>query len=192
MEFLKEKLGDKYDEVIALLGDTKLIVDDGKMIPKSRFDEVNGKLKKAATDLETLSKTKMTDEERMQSVIDEAAASKKQYDKAMSKLKAKEIFVDGGLTEKDYSSIIDSVVSDNEEMTTSLAMGMVNLLKSKNTETEKRIREEILKSTPQPPAGNGNTHLAVTKEQFEKMGYQARVSLKTDNPELYKTLTSEN
>lgn len=38
------------------------------------------------------------------------------------------------------------------------------------------------------PAGNGNRD-TVTKEQFAKMGYNARVDLREKNPELYSELT---
>lgn len=35
MDFLKEKLGDKYDEFMELIGDVKLKIDDGSIqIPK--------------------------------------------------------------------------------------------------------------------------------------------------------------
>lgn len=50
MEWLKELLGEEfYNKVIALLGDKKLMLDDGNNIPKSRFDEVN----QAKNDLKT-------------------------------------------------------------------------------------------------------------------------------------------
>lgn len=37
---------------------------------------------------------------------------------------------------------------------------------------------------------NGNTEKTVTKEQFAKMGYQARNKLYSENPELYKELSN--
>ena len=68
MDFLKEKLGDKYDEFMELIGDVKLKIDDGSIqIPKSRFDEVNERMKKAERELANIKKEKMTDEEKLQS-----------------------------------------------------------------------------------------------------------------------------
>ena len=55
---------------------------------------------------------------------------------------------------------------------------------------EKRIREEVLKSTPRP--AGGNTGKAITKEQFENMGYSERVKLYEENPEIYKEYTGGN
>ena len=44
MEEIKQLLGDElFNSVTEKLGDKKLLIDDGKMIPKSRFDEVNEK-----------------------------------------------------------------------------------------------------------------------------------------------------
>jgi hypothetical protein len=47
MDKLKELLGDLYEQVIAKLGTTKILIDDGTLIPKYRLDEVLGE-KKAA------------------------------------------------------------------------------------------------------------------------------------------------
>lgn len=42
MKLLREKLGETlFNQVKEALGDTKIMVDDGNFIPKSRFDEVN-------------------------------------------------------------------------------------------------------------------------------------------------------
>ena len=53
METLKEKLGEElYNQVVEKLGDTKLIIDDGKFIPKSRLDEVIDQKKALSDELE--------------------------------------------------------------------------------------------------------------------------------------------
>lgn len=54
-------------------------------------------------------------------------------------------------------------------------------------EMEKKIKADILKGTPKPDVNNGDGK-TVTKEQFDAMGYTARVNLKNENPELYKEL----
>lgn len=51
------------------------------------------------------------------------------------------------------------------------------------TETKKKILEMKL-PTGGEPGGSG-----VTKEEFTKMGYQSRVALRQENPELYDQLT---
>jgi hypothetical protein len=48
-------------------------------------------------------------------------------------------------------------------------------------------KEKILDPAPLP---EGDKKKTVTKEEFMRMGYQARLDLKKSNPELYKTLTA--
>lgn len=169
MEFLKEKLGDKYDEFMELIGDTKLKVDDGSIqIPKSRFDEVNERMKKAERELENIKKEKMTDEEKFEEMVKEAEEMKLKYAKEMSKLKASEIFVKAGLTEEEYSDLVDNLASEDEEKTLKMAEMMVNVLNSKKEITEKQVKEKLLKDTPKPPTGeDGGEDLSIG-EQFAK------------------------
>lgn len=55
---LKEKLGEElYNQVMEKLGDTKIMVDDGNFIPKSRFDEVNNQKKELKDQVDNLNKT---------------------------------------------------------------------------------------------------------------------------------------
>lgn len=42
-----------------------------------------------------------------------------------------------------------------------------------------------------PPNPEGGNPLAVTKEEFDKMGYLSKVKLKNENPELYTSLKAE-
>jgi len=57
MDKLKELLGEElYNQVIAKLGDTKIMIDDGNFIPKSRFDEVNEQKKEYKKMLEERNK----------------------------------------------------------------------------------------------------------------------------------------
>ena len=54
---LKEKLGEElYSQVVEKLGDTKIMIDDGNFIPKSRFDEVNTQKKELKEQVDTLNK----------------------------------------------------------------------------------------------------------------------------------------
>ena len=129
MEFLKEKLGDKYDEFMGLIGeDVKLTVDDGEIkIPKSRFDEVNGKYKDAKRALEELQKSQMTEDEKIQQVIDDANEAKAKYQREISKLKATEIFIKAGLEEDEYKYLVENISTDNAEKTVNMANLMVNV-----------------------------------------------------------------
>ena len=169
MDFLKEKLGDKYDEFMELIGDTKLKIDDGSIqIPKSRFDEVNERMKKAEKELENIKREKMTDEEKLEKLMDEANEMKAKYAREMAKLKASEVFVKAGLTEEEYSDLVENLATEDEEKTIKMAEMMVNVLNSKKEATEKQVKEQLLKDTPKPPTGElGEEDLSIG-EQFAK------------------------
>lgn len=52
---------------------------------------------------------------------------------------------------------------------------------------KKAAQAEALGNMPKPPAGKGET--TITKEQFDKMGYQERLKLFNEQPELYMKFT---
>ena len=56
------------------------------------------------------------------------------------------------------------------------------------TAHDKAINAESIRNTPKPGVGSTGSP-SMTKEQFEKLGYQDRVKLYNDQPDLYKALT---
>ena len=55
----------------------------------------------------------------------------------------------------------------------------------------KKIRAEILKSTPKPNGGSQAVPKDLTREQFANLSYMERLNLFNENPELYKELQGE-
>ena len=55
---------------------------------------------------------------------------------------------------------------------------------------EKRIREEVLTSTPRPTGGNGSE--TMTLEKFKKMSIEEQFKFSNEHPEEYKTLYGGN
>lgn len=68
--------------------------------------------------------------------------------------------------------------------------GNMEILKEFLVAHDKALLAEAVRQTPRP--GAGGTEKTVTAEQFNKMGYQDRMKLFNDDPELYKTLTRRN
>lgn len=170
---LKELLGDAYkegmsfEEIEAALADKELV--DPSTLPKSVskdvFDKTASELSKVKKELKALKEASMTDAEKLQAELDKAKETQANYNKELSKLRAKEIFVTAGLTETDYASILDVVVSEDEETTKTRAKSMVDLIAAQKAATEKAIKAELLKGTPKPHAGDGgNTGGAFEKE----------------------------
>ena len=56
------------------------------------------------------------------------------------------------------------------------------------TEREKALKSELLKSTPTPPAGDGDKKM--TKEDFSKMTLAEKQKFATENPEAYREIYS--
>lgn len=87
-EELRKLLGDLADQVIAKLGTVKVIIDDGKMIPKHRFDEVIEEKEiqrkaneKATKDLEALKVAAVGNEALQKQISDlQSARQKEQSD----------------------------------------------------------------------------------------------------------------
>jgi DNA-binding transcriptional MerR regulator len=170
---IKTLLGDAYkegmtiDEINAALAD-KNFVDPAtlpKSVSKEVFDKTASELAKVKKELKDLQETTMTADEKLKAELEKATTAQLTYAKELSKLRAKEIFVSAGLTEADYSSILDAVVSEDEETTKTRAKSMVDLISAQKAAVEKAVKAELLKGTPKPPAGGGgNTGGAFEKE----------------------------
>ena len=175
---LKTLLGDAYkenmtlDEINEALAD-KNFVDPStlpKSVEKSVFDKTASELAKVKKELKALQESSMTDAEKLQAELDKAKETQANYNKELSKLRAKEIFVAAGLTEKDYASILDVVVSEDEETTKTRAKSMVDLIAAQKAATEKAIKAELLKGTPKPKPGEGGS----SDGDFDKKIEEAR------------------
>jgi hypothetical protein len=160
---IKTLLGDAYkdgmtlDEINAALAD-KNFVDPTtlpKSVEKTVFDKTASELAKANKRVKELEEANMTADEKTKAEMDKALKMQSDLAKELSKLKAKEIFVTAGLTEADFGTILDAVVSEDEETTKTRAEGFVKVLKSQKEATEKAVKAELLKTTPKPPAGGG-------------------------------------
>mgnify|MGYP000887228791 CR=1 FL=1 len=192
---IKTLLGEAYkdgmtiEEINAALADKEFV--DPTTLPKSVskevFDKTASELAKVKKELKALRESSMTDAEKLQAELDKAKETQANYNKELSKLRAKEIFVTAGLTETDYAPILDVVVSEDEETTKTRAKSMVDLIAAQKAAAEKAIKAELLKGTPKPKSGEGDT--GITKEQFEKMNWKERTELKQKDPELFKQLS---
>ncbi len=170
---IKTLLGDAYkegmtlEEIDAALKDKELVDPSSlpKSVEKSVFDKTASELAKAKKELKVLQEKAMTDDEKLQAEIDQAQDTQAKFARELSKLRAKETFVTAGLAEADYDSILDIVVSEDEETTKARAKSMVDLISAQKAAVEKAVKAELLKGTPKPPAGGGgNTGGAFEKE----------------------------
>ncbi len=176
---LKTLLGDDYkdgmtiEEINAALADKNFV--DSSTLPKSVskdvFDKTASELAKTKKELRKLQEDTMTAEEKLNAETEKAKELQSTYAKELAKLKAKEIFVEAGLIEKDYASLLDAVVSEDEEVTTTRAKAMVDVINAQKQAVEQAVKAELLKGTPKPPAGGGGS---IGKVDYEKEIAEAR------------------
>ena len=142
------------------------------------------KWKKEKQELENQLKSKMTEEERTRAEQDAAAAAMHQELEALRaernvanhKAQLLAIGFEGELAETTAKAINDGNTAD-------LFDGIRKFIASH----DKAVQEQNLRTNPTLPGGK--TAPAVTREQFEKMGYTERVKVYQEHPDLYKEFT---
>lgn len=194
---LKELLGDAYredmtlEEVEEALKDLNLV--DPSTLPKSVskevFDKTASELARYKRELKELQEKSMTAEEKLKLELEKAAEVQAKYAKELSKLRATEIFVTAGLSEEDYTPLIDIVVSEDEELTKIRAKSMVDVIASQKKAVEKTVKAELLKGTPKPEPGDPSK--GMTLDDFRKMSLMDKQRFARENPELYQSIYKE-
>lgn len=198
---LKELLGeDLHTQVIAKLGDKKVMLDDGNFIPKSRFDEVIEQKNTYKTQVDTVNsqledlKKKNKDNTELQTQITDWQTK---YNQAEGKVK--EISLNSAIK----LSSIKAGANDPTDILLMLDKSKFEIDESGNV---KGLEEQLtaLKAsksylfTAIDPNGTGGSKGnggkakdsldVVTKEQFAKMTYKDRMNLYSTNPVLYQEL----
>lgn len=194
---LKELLGDAYredmtlEEVEQALAGINLVDPDKlpKSVSKEVFDKTASELARIKKELKELQEKNMTAEEKLKLELEKAAVSQAKYAKELSKLRATEIFVTAGLSEEDYTPLIDIVVSEDEEVTKVRAKSMVDVIASQKKAVEKTVKAELLKGTPKPEPGE--PFKPMTLEEFRKMSLMDKQRFARENPELYQEIYKE-
>ncbi len=157
---------------------------------KSKISELNAQLEVFAeqeSELQALKNEKMSDQERLDATIREAEAAKRDYLSKMARVEAREIFVSAGLSEDEYTPLLDSVVTEDSELTKAKSQAIVDVMSSRLAATEKSLREQLLKNTPAPPDGEQGSEVR-TITDFLNLPYEQQLEMKEKNPEILDTL----
>lgn len=196
---LKELLGDAYKENMTIdeINEALANITAPKTVSKEVFDKTASELassKKLVRELQEklreLEESSMTAEEKLKAETERTQELQKALSQKLSALKAKEIFVTAGLSEKDYSPLLDVVVSDSEETTVNRAEAMIKVINAQKAATEAAVKAELMKNTPAPASGTVDDG-KITREQFAKMTLIEKQKFAKENPELYKQFYKE-
>jgi hypothetical protein len=139
------------------------------------------KYQEAATELENLKRSQMTEAEKMQADLNAIKAQNAMLTKDRTRAKLESLFNKGGVKSDNYQVILDKLAEMDEQQAVTGAQGIVDTLVAQKQALETQIRQEMMQQTPQPKVDG--TPVA---KKFSEMTMQERVDLKKSNPELYK------
>lgn len=172
MDYIKSLLGESFkegmtvDELDVALRSAAVVNPASlpKSVSKEVFDKTASELAKTRKELRELQESQMTADEKLQAELAKMKESQATYAKQLASLRAKEIFVAAGLDEKDYTPLLDTVVSDDEEITKARAKTLVEIIEAQKKNTESSVRAKLLGETHRPPAGDGSQAGSLEKE----------------------------
>lgn len=198
------KIEGMTEELATKIAEQSAAEISGNYVPKSRFDEVNEAkkdaeslvkerdkqledLKKSTGDNDALKKQIEALQEDNKRIVKENEAKLRQM--ARESIDAQLLSENGALNSKAVAALMDAV-DDKLEGDEYKAARLAQIQALQKSDSY------LFKTKPEPkpagatPAGSGSTHVpgAITKEQFDKMGYEEREELYNTNKELYDSL----
>lgn len=132
----------------------------------NKLKDANAALKEKADRFDAAERDKLSQEEKLNRLIEEANKAKADNLRLLNRTKAAAKLAPLGLSEEEYSPILDGFVSDNEESTLSFADALVKMIASTSAKAAAAAKQELMQ-TP-PPAGGTvpSTAADSLKEQF--------------------------
>lgn len=151
-----------------------------------KADEL-AELKEKAKKYDDYEAEKLSAEEKLKQLTEEAEKAKITNLKMLNKTKAVAELVNCGLSEDDYKGFIDSIVSENEETTVNSAKSIAAMLSSQKKAVEDKLKEDNLKNTPKPNGGNKNETLTSAEKIAESLaaGRAATAKVAAENFKKY-------
>lgn len=132
------------------------------------FDFLNKALKEKADKFDEAEREKLSQEEKLNKLIEEANQAKAENQRLLNRTKAAAKLAAAGLSEEEYSSVLDGFVSDNEEQTIGFAEALTKLIGTSREKAAAAVKQELLQT---PPPVSGASPLPVKNdlaEQFDK------------------------
>ena len=115
-----------------------------------------------------LQEADLTDAEKIQKALDDAAASKAEFDRKSSRLDVEQILVAAGLKEEDYKDVIDGLVTEDSEKSKALATSLVAMLVKQKEAAVQKTKEELMDGTRTPGNEGGVGDEGKEKTEAEK------------------------
>lgn len=154
-EDIKKQFPDATEEQIDALMD--IHGTDMTNAKKNNVDpKVLKKLQEDSAAYAKLQEAGLTDEEKIQKALQDAKDSKIEFAKKSNRLDAEKILVGAGLTEEDYKDLIDGIVTDDAEVTKTMATNLASLISKQKDSAIQKTKEELMDGT-NTPGGTGGS-----------------------------------
>lgn len=177
----KEEAPPKVDDLMAELAQLKADMARNKnALDKALREkgEITKKLREKQTAEEAEAEAKAEAEA-------ERAEREAEMQRTIATYEAKSMFAEMGLSGTDLETAVQAKIDGDEKTVYSV---IVKYFENKYESALKTKESEWLGNRPQVNVGVGDG-TALTKAQFDKMGYKDRVKLATEHPELYEQFT---
>ena len=187
MATIKDLLGDKYNEEMTINDIMEIEIENDDDLETLKKELAKAKLSVSKANSEAADYKK-----QLRAKMSEDEAAKLQRDEEYAELKSKYEALEKANKISSYEAEYRALGYDDKmvkETAQALYDGdyakVLANQKAFNESLEKKIKADVLASTPKPQGGVNKSE-QITKEQFDKMGYAE--ALKNENPELYDTL----
>ena len=149
-----------------------------------------GKVDELSKKLDELEKKNMTAEELQAQRIKEAEEAKRNYTILSNKTEAKDVLIKAGMVAGDtLDRIINKISSEDLTSTLEAANLVAQMYNTTKTETEQRVKSELLANNPKPnPTNLPENDGKVTKEQFNAMSYDEMMKFASEHPEEFSKM----
>lgn len=191
---IKEILGELYTPEIEekLAGKNLTDLSTGDYVAKgkyesmvNKFNELNSEKVKMQEELDNLNISKMTDEQKRELELETLKKELDETNRRYNRAEIEKIYVQAGIKEDEYSSLLENVGSDNLEQSKKIANSMLSIINTRTANATQKAKEDIMKNTPEPQKGNSDNS-GVTLAQFKKMSANEMIKFKEEQPELFK------
>ncbi len=131
----------------------------------NKLKDDNKSLKDKADKFDEAEREKLSKEEKLNKLIEEANKAKSESQRLLNRTKAAAKLSAAGLTEEEYSAVLDGFVSDNEEQTIGFAEALTKLIGASREKAAAAAKQELLQ-TPAPVTGTTPPAAPDLTEQF--------------------------
>lgn len=118
----------------------------------NKLKDDNKALKEKADKFDEAEREKLSQEEKLNKLIEEASKAKAENQRLFNRTKAAAKLTAAGLSEEEYSTVLDGFVSDNEERTIGFAEALTKLIGASCEKAAAAAKQELLQ-TPPPVSG---------------------------------------